>query len=136
MLCRFKALSVASVAALVVGLLAGLIGLAASTPETYWDGWHWSDTKLLLAFATYNVVLGLIPGLVAHSLLAKFRLTGVGPYLGAAALIGGSWCIAMPLSFVWAYVLPCALAGTATFWVVRRPDRADATAAKEGIRAA
>lgn len=137
MLSRFKVVSLASAAALVMGLLAGLIGAAASTPEMLRDGWHWSDAKFLLVFATYNFVLGLLPGLVAHSLLARLRLTGLGPYLVAAALIGGGWCIAIPLSVVgWAYVLPCALVGTATFWAVRRPDRADANPTTVGMRAA
>jgi cell division protein FtsW (lipid II flippase) len=75
--------------------------------------------------------------LAAHALLVRLRLTGIFPYLVTAALIGGSWCIVMTLSAVgWAYVVPCALVGTATFWAIRRPDRLAGNHTAAGTRAA
>lgn len=137
MFSKFKALSLASAAALFVGLLAGLVGAVATTPDMLRHGLRWDDAKFLLVFAAYNLALGLVPGLVAHTLLVRLKLTGLVPYLVAAALIGSGWCIAIPLSVVgWAYVLPCALVGTATFWTLRRPDRSDPSPASTGIQAA
>jgi len=124
MLSSIGAFILASVAALVVGVIAGLVGMAAMSPGLLGNLWHWSDAKPLMLLASYNFMLGLLPGLLAHSLMARLRLTGLIPYLASASLIGSFWCIVIRLSAVgWAYVLPSALFGTATFWALRRPDR-------------
>ena len=127
----YKRLAAASAVALIAGLLAGLAASAATMVGELNGGWDWGDFgRLLLVFAAYNFVLGLLPGLAAHIVLVRLKLTGIAPYLGVAALIGIIWCIVIPFAIAGqAYVLTSALVGTASFWLVRRPDHSSEVSA-------
>lgn len=127
---RYNRLIIASSIALVSGVMGGALAAAVTTPDhvSYGDWRTWACwepyARMLLTFAVCNFVLGLLPGLCAHILLVRLRLTGASPYLVTAALIGMFWCAVLGVSVTgFSYILASSLVGTACFWLVRRPDK-------------
>lgn len=112
--------------ALAVSSLTILIELIVAnsnydiTAPGYWDGALGST----LVIAGYVAVLGLVPGLLLHTLFVHLRWRALWQYLSAALSLGAAWCAIFHFvgSFV-AAVIAAAILGTAVFWMLRRPDK-------------
>jgi hypothetical protein len=120
-------LSVAGLLAVAVSSLAIVVELSvAQYPSvelmrpSYWGG----GLTFAAVVGLYVVPMGLIPGLLLHALFVRLQWRALWQYLIAASLLGGTWCVL--LHAVGAFIVGIVLAaifGTATFWLLRRPDQ-------------
>lgn len=112
-----------SVLAIEIELVAAQ-SLAGLMQPRNWAG----GLRFALVVGLFVVPMGLIPGLLLHTLFVRLHWLNLWQYLVAALLLGGAWCAVFYAqsgvggAFMGG-IIAAAMLGTASFWLLRRPDQ-------------
>jgi hypothetical protein len=130
-------LLLASLVAVVAGAIAGGLALAGLHPDAHYrdPAWWAAGVAVGFMFLLYAIPLGLLPGLLLHTLLLRLGWTSVWQYIAGATLVGVFWCVVTRLTLllvtpVLGYILASSIIGTVAFWIARRPDKQPASGVK------